>query len=34
MSFADRFDTIIVNDNLAEAQAEAEKKVRDFLTNA
>lgn len=26
MSFADRFDTIIVNDNLAEAQAEAEKK--------
>lgn len=34
MSFADGFDTIIVNDNLAEAQAEAEKKVRDFLTNA
>ena len=30
MSFADRFDTIIVNDNLAEAQ----EKVRDFLTNA
>lgn len=30
MSFADRFDTIIVNDNLAEAQAEAEKKSQRF----
>lgn len=31
MTFADKFDTIIVNDNLAEAYQEAEKKVREFL---
>ena len=31
MTFADRFDTIIVNDNLEEAFREAECKVREFL---
>jgi hypothetical protein len=31
MTFADKFDTIIVNDKLEEAFREAEKKVRDFL---
>lgn len=31
MSFADQFDTIIVNDNLENAQAEAEGKVHMFL---
>lgn len=31
MGFADKFDTIIVNDNLEKAQAEAEKTVREFL---
>lgn len=31
MTFAGRFDTIIVNDRLEEALTEAERKVRDFL---
>lgn len=31
MSFAGKFDTVIVNDKLAKAEAEAEKKVREFL---
>lgn len=31
MSFAGKFDTVIVNDELAKAEAEAEKKVREFL---
>lgn len=31
MQFAPRFDTIVVNDKLEEAQAEAERKVREFL---
>lgn len=33
MSFAGRFDTIIVNDCLEEALAEAERKVREFLAS-
>lgn len=31
LSFAPRFDTVIVNDRLDDALAEAERKVRDFL---
>lgn len=31
LTFADRFDTVIVNDKLEEALAEAEEKVRSFL---
>ena len=31
MTFADKFDVVIVNDNLDTALAEAEKTVRDFL---
>ena len=31
MTFADKFDVVIVNDNLDTALAEAEKAVRDFL---
>lgn len=31
MTFAKQFDTIIVNDSLEDAFAEAERKVRDFL---
>ena len=31
MTFADKFDVVIVNDNLDMALAEAEKAVRDFL---
>lgn len=31
MQFASQFDTIVVNDKLEEAQAEAERKVREFL---
>lgn len=31
MTFADRFDTIIVNDRLEDALSEAEQKVRSFL---
>ncbi len=31
MTFADKFDVVIVNDNLETALAEAEKAVRDFL---
>lgn len=31
MAFAEKFDTIIVNDKLENALCEAEKKVRDFL---
>lgn len=31
MSFADKFDTVIINDHLEKAQTEAEKKVREFL---
>lgn len=31
MQFAPQFDTIVVNDKLEEAQAEAERKVREFL---
>lgn len=31
MSFADKFDTIIVNDKLEEALREAEQKIRNFL---
>lgn len=31
LSFAPRFDTVIVNDRLDNALAEAERKVRDFL---
>lgn len=31
MGFADRFDTIVVNDNLKAALADAEQKVRAFL---
>ncbi|MCT4637520.1 MAG: guanylate kinase [Bacteroidales bacterium] len=33
MTFAKEFDTIIVNDNLEKAYAEAEKSVRSFLEN-
>lgn len=33
LTFADRFDVVIVNDNLEDAFAEAEKIVADFLTN-
>lgn len=33
LSFANRFDTVIVNDRLEEALAEAEGKVRDFLNS-
>lgn len=32
MAFAEKFDTIIVNDKLENALCEAEKKVRDFLS--
>lgn len=32
MAFAEKFDTIIVNDKLKNALCEAEKKVRDFLS--
>lgn len=32
MTFAERFDTIIVNDNLEEAFREAERTVREFLS--
>ena len=31
MTFADKFDVVIVNDNLDTALVEAEKAVRDFL---
>lgn len=31
MSFAGKFDTVIVNDDLEKAQQEAERKVREFL---
>lgn len=31
MTFANQFDTIVINDNLADAFADAEEKVRDFL---
>lgn len=31
MGFADKFDTIIINNDLEKAQAEAEQKVREFL---
>ncbi|MBR1713292.1 MAG: guanylate kinase [Alloprevotella sp.] len=31
LSYADKFDTVVINDNLAEAQADAFRKVRDFL---
>jgi len=31
MTYADKFDQVIVNDNLAESLAEAEKCVKDFL---
>ena len=34
MSFADQFDTIIVNDDLAAAQAEIYKVVTTFLDEA
>lgn len=32
MTFANRFDTIVINDKLEEALADAENKVRDFLS--
>lgn len=31
LSFATKFDTVVINDNLEEAQAEALKKLKDFL---
>jgi len=31
MTFADKFDVVIVNDNLDTALVEAEKAVKDFL---
>jgi len=31
LAFEDRFDVTVVNDNLDEASAEAEKLVRDFI---
>ena len=31
LSFADKFDTVIINDNLEEAQANALKTIQDFL---
>ncbi len=33
LAYAPQFDTIVVNDDLATAQAEAEKKVRAFIAN-
>lgn len=31
MTYADKFDVVVVNDNLEDAYTEAERKVRDFL---
>jgi guanylate kinase len=31
LSFAPKFDTIVINDNLEDAQVEALKKLKDFL---
>ncbi len=33
LTYAPQFDTVVVNDDLATAQAEAEKKVRAFIAN-
>ncbi|MCE6984624.1 guanylate kinase, partial [Pseudomonas frederiksbergensis] len=31
LSYAEKFDVVIVNDNLEKAQAEALKTIRDFI---